>query len=105
MNMHHERAMRAIAGGARTPNQLRTATSSVAWPAMQDALAELIGSGYVTRGRGSVLSLTASGRALIAPPPPPPMKPYVPPKQVVARPGARDWERIPSVMAGREAGK
>ena len=102
MNSNHERALRAIAGGARTPTKLRSATSTVSWPLMQSALLELIGMGHVSRGRGSVLTLTSTGRALIAPPPPPPMRPYVPPKLVVARPGARDWERIPSVVGGEE---
>lgn len=101
MNSNHERALRAIAAGARTPPKVRTATNTIAWPVMKAAIDDLVEMGHVSRGRGSVLTLTSSGRALIAPPPLPAMRPYVPPKPVVTRVGADDWRRVPSVVAGQ----
>jgi hypothetical protein len=102
MNSNHERALRAIAGGARTPSKLRSATSTVSWPLMQSALLELIGMGHVSRGprqrahadRHRARADRAAAAAADAA--------YVPPKLVVARPGARDWERIPSLVGGEE---
>lgn len=106
MNANHERALRAIAGGARTLPKLRTATNAVAWSAMKVSLQELIAAGHVSRGRGSVLSLTTAGRNLIAPAvAPPPMKPYVPPPPTVRRAGSDDWERIPSVVGDQAVPK
>lgn len=101
MNANHERALRAIAGGARTPPRVRSATGSIAWPVMKEALDTLVAQGHLTRGRGNVLTLTSSGRALIAPPPAAPMRPYVPPKPVVTRRGADDFRRLPSLVAGQ----
>ena len=103
MNANHERALRAIAAGARTLPKFRTATSAVAWPAMRVSLQELVEAGHVSRGRGSVLSLTTAGRALITPATPPvAMKPYVPPQPMARRAGADDWQRIPSIAGDQK---
>lgn len=52
------------------------------------------------RGPRRMWALTAAGRALLAPPQDVVRDVYRPPAQPPRRPGADDWQRLPSMAAG-----
>jgi hypothetical protein len=98
MTFLEEKILRAIAGGATTIAAVRRGTNSYAWSQTRPALDALIERGMVKRGRGTLVSLTATGRASVAPAAAPPMRPYVPPKPGYRREGTDAWKSYPSLV-------